>query len=287
MNCLKSFFFVAIFFFSICIKSSAFENDSLSTKNQIKNYFPLLGNNLAKQYSAPFKWNSKEWIIASGIGCSIIGVGLVDSYIDRKISPFTTNYKNLKPISKNITEFGRYYGLGGLALFFATNCIIKNQKGVETSLLASQAIFTSAVLITVLKITTGRERPYLAHAENRNYSKWYGPQNLKKVINGTSFSSFPSGHTAIAFSIATIFAKQYPSITWVAPVGYSLATLVGFSRITENKHWASDVLMGAVLGYFCAKQIHKNKGHLSSISLGRKKTAKANSIQFVFSPFIG
>ena len=57
----------------------------------------------------------------------------------------------------------------------------------------------------------------------------------------------PVRHDA-AFSIATVFAEHYRRHRWVPFVAYGLASLVGFSRITLQAHFSSDVFAGAVLG---------------------------------------
>jgi membrane-associated phospholipid phosphatase len=61
--------------------------------------------------------------------------------------------------------------------------------------------------------------------------------------------SFPSGHSIEAFSIATIVARQYRNHRWVPYAAYGLASLVGFSRLTLNVHFLSDVFMGGALGF--------------------------------------
>ena len=64
--------------------------------------------------------------------------------------------------------------------------------------------------------------------------------------DGRSFTSFPSGHTIMAFTGADIirreFGAQYP---WLAVVGYGVAALVGVMRVYNSRHWPSDVLGGA------------------------------------------
>src|SRR5205807_9285792 len=62
-------------------------------------------------------------------------------------------------------------------------------------------------------------------------------------------SSFPSGHAAGVFSVATVIATRYHSHRWVPWVMYGFATAVSFSRITSNAHFPSDVFLGAALGY--------------------------------------
>lgn len=79
-------------------------------------------------------------------------------------------------------------------------------------------------------------------------------QGLKLVVSerrpdGTNHRSFPSGHTAIAFSTATMIAHEYGSQSWLYPaLGYSLAAATGIGRIVEDHHWAGDVIAGAGIG---------------------------------------
>lgn len=86
--------------------------------------------------------------------------------------------------------------------------------------------------------------------------------------DGSNNRSFPSGHTATAFMCATMMHKEYGNISpWYSVGAYSVAALTGMSRILNNKHWISDVLVGAgigilstELGYFFADLIFKKRG---------------------------
>jgi len=61
--------------------------------------------------------------------------------------------------------------------------------------------------------------------------------------------SFPSGHTAQAFAAATFLSMEYKDrYTWVPVVSYSIASSVGLLRMANNKHYISDVLVGAGIG---------------------------------------
>lgn len=65
----------------------------------------------------------------------------------------------------------------------------------------------------------------------------------------TSFNSFPSGHTFMAFTGAEVLRREYgEEYPWIAVAGYTVATVVGLMRIYNNRHWAGDVLAGAGLG---------------------------------------
>ena len=68
--------------------------------------------------------------------------------------------------------------------------------------------------------------------------------------DGSTNKSFPSGHTAIAFSAATILHKEYGMTRspWYSIAGYMLATATGCMRVLNNRHWASDTFAGAGIG---------------------------------------
>lgn len=87
--------------------------------------------------------------------------------------------------------------------------------------------------------------------------------------DGSTANSFPSGHTATAFTAATIMHKEYglTRSPWWSIFGYGCATTTGIMRTLNNRHWISDVLVGAGLGilstdlgYMCADWIFKKKG---------------------------
>ncbi|MBQ0053202.1 MAG: phosphatase PAP2 family protein [Bacteroidales bacterium] len=87
--------------------------------------------------------------------------------------------------------------------------------------------------------------------------------------DGSTANSFPSGHTATAFVAATILHKEYglTRSPWYSILGYSVATTTGVMRTLNNRHWISDVMVGAGLGilstdlgYVFGGLIFKNKG---------------------------
>jgi membrane-associated phospholipid phosphatase len=88
-------------------------------------------------------------------------------------------------------------------------------------------------------------------------------QGLKSAAHrtrpdGSNTLSFPSGHTASAFSMASVFEAHYgPKVGIPA---YAAAAAIGFSRIESNKHHLSDVLAGATLGYLVGHSVSKSNG---------------------------
>ncbi|HEY9505795.1 MAG TPA: phosphatase PAP2 family protein [Gemmatimonadales bacterium] len=115
-----------------------------------------------------------------------------------------------------------------------------------TVLRAGAAAALATAVTTGLKYTVGRSRPDV------------GGGNFEfRPFSGAA--SFPSGHTAAAFAIATAVADQTHD-GWSDYVLYGAASLTAISRINDNRHWASDVLIGGLVGHLSAKWIGRKMG---------------------------
>lgn len=86
--------------------------------------------------------------------------------------------------------------------------------------------------------------------------------NLKRLTaegrpsNPDDLTSFPSSHTSQAFLTATLLHEQYGrQHPWVSVSGYAVATATGAMRVLGNKHWATDALAGAAIGFLSAETI--------------------------------
>jgi membrane-associated phospholipid phosphatase len=115
---------------------------------------------------------------------------------------------------------------------------------VSTALLAGEAYADSAIVDLAMKAITRRKRPSdVSPGAPFNDTFFSGG---KSPFKG---SSFPSGHAAGVFSVATVVATRYRNHRWVPWVTYGFATVISFSRITTSAHFPSDVFLGAALGY--------------------------------------
>ncbi|UHG94750.1 phosphatase PAP2 family protein [Spirosoma oryzicola] len=67
--------------------------------------------------------------------------------------------------------------------------------------------------------------------------------------DGSNSLSFPSGHTANAFTGARLLDREFSSVSpWIPLGGYAMASSTGLLRMTNDKHWISDILVGAGIG---------------------------------------
>ena len=251
-----------------------YKTDSIFSLRSKKGYFPSLIHNIGEQAAAPFHFTTKQWIYTGVAACITTALIFADEDIDEWARVQKQKHRWINKSSPFITEFGSNYGVYSVIASGLISAAFKNEKGVQTSLLATQAMITSGIWTQIIKQLTGRERPkasyIFSHIEG---GRWHGPLSrfLEKSADNRSvisYDAFPSGHTATAFSIATVFATQYSDHKAVPVLFYSAATLVGISRLTEHEHWGSDVFVGALLGYFSGKQVvnHYNKTHQNSQS---------------------
>jgi membrane-associated phospholipid phosphatase len=111
---------------------------------------------------------------------------------------------------------------------------------------AGAAAALATGLSSSLKYTIGRTRPPFA-----------GDPDQFRPFSGSN--SFPSGHTATAFAIATAIADETDD-GWSDYLLYGAATLTAVSRINDDRHWASDVLIGGLIGHLSAKWVTKQMG---------------------------
>lgn len=111
-------------------------------------------------------------------------------------------------------------------------------------------LVAGGLTVLALKEATRKSRPWaergpvygVGRGGEAEHPKWRDPE-----LGGhpDSNKSFPSGHTASAFALATVWAHERPREREIA---YTLAVLAGLSRITLKQHWPSDVFWGAAIG---------------------------------------
>jgi membrane-associated phospholipid phosphatase len=163
---------------------------------------------------------------------------------DPQDAPYFRRTPDFQTFNRTFSGQGTSLATAGFpALFYGIGLLRKDSYAQKTSLLAGEALADSLILSTVLKISTDRLRPSDISPQGNFADTFFEPHHA------ISSTSFPSGHTIAAFSVATVFAERYRSHRWVPWVAYGAAVLVGFSRITLQAHFPSDVFLGAALGY--------------------------------------
>ena len=174
-----------------------------------------------------------------------------DSYIDNKVSRHF-----------NRRRFDDYIQYAPLVAAYSIDMMgIKSKHNFRDKtfvVVASHIIMGGSV--QAVKMATGVERP-----------------------DGGSLHSFPSGHTAMAFTGAHILFKEYRERSpWIGIAGYATATTVGTMRVLNRRHWVSDVVAGAGIGILSAEI-----GYLLLPVFHRIIGAEETKSGFVVAPTIG
>lgn len=265
---------------STCLGSFGQQPDTLTAKPDsiihLPGYFILLAGDAKQAFTKPFHMRPPDWK-RFGIGMgALVAVSFADQPIQQFALDFRLSHPRIQSTSKLITDFGgnyELYTLGGLGLY---GFIFKNERMKTATLLASQSYLTGAAVEGVMKYLFGRRRP-----------SSYDPGVVAKPTFEGPFTStsgsFPSGHTTVAFAAATVYALEYKDKPWVPIVCYTSASLIGLSRITENKHWATDVVAGAALGYLTGKLVVNNYHRYAALkAAGRPHGSLSLSMQYQF-----
>lgn len=125
----------------------------------------------------------------------------------------------------------------------------------DIGLHGEEALLAGDIVNTAIKWTAGRGRPFVEGDTNPHDYRL-----LRGFRRGRDYSSFPSGHALAAFSAAAAVTNEtahwWRAGEWyVGPILYGGATAVALSRLYNNQHWASDVIMGAGIGIFAGNKI--------------------------------
>lgn len=199
------------------------------------------------------------------IPAALIGVGFVglkSDWIEYQNTEIRNELQENIDSKITIDDFSQY---APMAAVYALN--LCGMKGVHnfrdrTILLATSALIMG-ITTNVLKYTTKVQRP-----------------------DGSSFNSFPSGHTAMAFMGAEFLWKEYHQVSpWIGVAGYAVASGTGIFRMYNNRHWLTDVLAGAGIGILSTKAAYWMFPFIQNKLFGNKNNNK-HRISFIAAPII-
>lgn len=200
---------------------------------------------------APIRWNKYQWIAFSGVTVITAFLYTQDASIERITQNNQTHFLDVASKSGLERLGSGVYSLPAMALLYGVGAIRKDDKEKYTALKGIEAYALGFVMAQVLKQLTHRDRPYMNNPPDPYL--WYGP------FHPPSNSSFPSGHSTVAFAVATVVATSYRKTIWVPIVCYTFAGLTALSRVYQNDHWFSDVFVGTALGFAIGKTIINNQ----------------------------
>ena len=253
------FLLLGILFFSPFL-NCLFAEDNPNENKLNKEFLKNLASDFGKVLVSPKDWDKKD----IGNFALVVGTGLLLYSFDQEIKQGLGNDTTNDAVNF-ITFLGNGGTLAGLAAALYVGGEVSNNDGLrKTALLSLESLLTSGIIVRGMKILVGRARPQTGEPYNS-----FDPLSLK-----SNYNSFPSGHSAAAFSVASVIASQSKD-TNIDFMVYSLATFIALSRIYQNKHWASDIFIGSVIGYFVGKKI---------CALNRDRNPNKIQLGFQFTP---
>lgn len=220
---------------------------SLSAQEAIKK------DSIITDKNSNLKFNYKQIILPS----ILIGYGAVGINSDL-LKEYNLNIRHeaLNDIDKktSIDDFSQY--APALTVYALNNLGIQGKNNLkDRSVILGTSFLLVFTSVTALKHITNIERP-----------------------DGTSYS-FPSGHTATAFAGAEFLWQEYKDKSiWYGISGYAVATATGIFRITNNKHWLTDVAAGAGIGILSTKIAYWINPYMKAKIFKSTKEAKTVSM---------
>jgi membrane-associated phospholipid phosphatase len=204
----------------------------------------------AEHKHSPLFTKRDAWI-AAGFAATTMAMFPLDKRLARRLQDPATQenrfFKNSATGVELIASPGAYFIGAGL---WVAGKLSGNQRLVDLGWHGTEAVLFGEAITHTLKGTLGRARPYVSGATDPDDFKFGAGFTV-----GSDRRSFPSGHTTTAFAAAAAVTSEvtrwYPKSKWyVGTAMYGGATLVGLSRMYNNKHWGSDVALGALIGTF-------------------------------------
>ncbi len=191
-------------------------------------------------FPARLRVRDLKWILPAAAGTA----ALIAS--DKWISNQVPDRPGQLSFSKSISDYSLYSLIGAGGSAFLLGSISRNDHLRETGLLAGEAAIDATAATYAFKFATQRRRPYIRTEDGDFFSGAPSSSGL----------SFPSEHSAIAWSIASVVSHEYPGpLTKMA--AYGLATLITTTRVTSRQHFASDVVIGSALGWYFGHQVFR------------------------------
>jgi len=190
-------------------------------------------------WTAPFHLQCRDarWLAPIGFGTAALIA------TDRDTADEIAKFHRQLNASRTISYIGSDYGVGTIVgTFYLIGRTTHNDRARETGVLGAEALIDSGIVVTALKEISQRRRPRAGKERGDFFER------------GTSF---PSGHSIEAWSLATVIANEYHDHRLVQLTAYGLASAVSVARFTGRNHFLSDILVGSAMGYGIGRYVYK------------------------------
>lgn len=197
-------------------------------------------------WTSPFHMNhssAKWWLLVAAGTAALLAA-------DHPISQALPKSGTSVHVGTDFSRVGQWYSVfpfaGGM---YALGRATGNEKLEETGALSVQALAGAGIAVNVIKVVARRQRP------------GDGDQGGHFEKGG---SSFPSGHSAESWALASVIAHEYGDHRWVPYAAYGYATVISASRVISREHFTSDVFVAGAIGFFIGRYVvHTEEAHLA------------------------
>ncbi len=207
-------------------------------------FLQTFGQDEWRMWTSPFRRSTYRSPTVRKYGIPFLVLSTAFLATDRRTADLLPNTPDQTKWSGRLSQVGASYTLAGISgSAYLLGRLGGNGHVKEAGWLGLQAIAHTQVFVFGIKQTTNRERP-LDHDGHGSF--WKGG------------NSFPSGHAATSFALATVFAYAYRDHIAVPITAYSLASVVAASRLSAQRHWVSDIFVGGSMGFLIGRYVYKN-----------------------------
>ena len=250
---LSVFLLVCLIFAPGSVLAAGSNNDNILDRAVKQFYYD--GKNL---FLTPFHWEKKERLKFLAIASITAGLFLADEELQKVAQRNRSDFSD--DLARLVTPSEHIYPTFAIGSFYLGGLIFNRKKEKATAWYLLEAVMFTQGITQVIKYSVGRARPFADKGA-------YHFEGFRTHVSSYSLS-FPSGHSATAFSLASVIAEQYDNklVDWTA---YSLAFLAAWARVNDNVHFTSDVFFGGVLGAWVGKTV---------VSLNKNKEEKSKEL---------
>lgn len=174
------------------------------------------------------------------VASTVVLIEAVDVHVARQ---FTLGSGTTAADNASNALLGTEFGVA--AVTYLVGCTGHRTQARRAGFAAMEAAGYGIVADELLKVTFNRQYPTAPGGEGLF---WHGGK------------SFPSGHAATSWAIASALTHEYPQKHWVKWTSLGAATAICVLRIAALKHFPSDIVIGGTLGYVTGSWISGNKG---------------------------
>ncbi len=221
-------------------------------------------------WTAPLQLKERDlqWLIPAAAATAV----LMGS--DRGVEGHLPTDLSLIRRSRTFSDYGAGAFVAGAGGMYLWGHITHNDRMKETGWLSGEAALSGLLVAEGLKHATGRQRPL--EGDSKGEFRAGG-------------SSFPSEHATAAWSIASVIAHEYPS-PFAQLWAYGGASAVAAARVTGDKHWASDALVGSAIGWYMGRvafqRVHSSKRDASIYGQFERAEGSARQPGDMGSPYV-